>query len=31
MEPDLAAELREATDAETVIRILQSMNEESDQ
>jgi len=31
MEPDLAAGLREAADAETVIRILQSMNEESDQ
>jgi mannitol/fructose-specific phosphotransferase system IIA component len=31
MDADLAAQLREATDAETVIRILQSTNEESDQ
>jgi mannitol/fructose-specific phosphotransferase system IIA component len=31
MDPALAAELRAATDAETVIRILQSKNEESDQ
>lgn len=30
MDSELAAQLREAKDAETVIRILQSMNEESD-
>jgi PTS system mannitol-specific IIA component/phosphocarrier protein FPr len=30
MEPELAAELRAAADAETVIRILQSKNEESE-
>lgn len=31
MDAELAAQLREAKDAETVIRILQSTNEESDQ
>ncbi|MEC3981272.1 PTS sugar transporter subunit IIA [Amycolatopsis sp. H20-H5] len=31
LDADLAARLREAKDAETVIRILQSTNEESDQ